>query len=270
MGCLAPPLTKVPKGKWFCPLCERDGVAQNEDFSNSAEPPTYPERTSHRRAPFEAPSEEEGGSDSVSEDGHADEPKLEKKGPRRSSSRLGKQSISIAETRSQACDICAMRIDAEDDVLVVCSECGVPVHKECYGLRVVPKGTWTCEACVSGPRRSICVLCTKTGGALKRLSDKSNVQYAHVACALWLPGTAFQDERYRRGILVESVDKNLFSLKCCLCKQKGGTCVCCEHQGCPKSFHVSCGLKDAAFKVGMFVDLEGKKHICCDSHAPHP
>ena len=54
--------------------------------------------------------------------------------------------------------------------MVFCDSCNLCVHQACYGLPSLPQGGWLCRACTVGQgRHTSCVLCSSTGGALKRV-----------------------------------------------------------------------------------------------------
>ncbi len=58
------------------------------------------------------------------------------------------------------CDICLLP-DADDgNEMVFCERCNACVHQNCYGISVVPNGTWLCKSC-SILRRPACLLCPK-------------------------------------------------------------------------------------------------------------
>ena len=55
----------------------------------------------------------------------------------------------------------------------------------CYGIRFIPDGNWLCRPCMQGVHNPECVLCPKTGGAMKPIRyskiDLSTVVYCNVA-----------------------------------------------------------------------------------------
>lgn len=58
------------------------------------------------------------------------------------------------------CDICLLP-DADDgNEMVFCERCNCCVHQNCYGIPVIPSGTWLCRPC-SIVRRPACILCPK-------------------------------------------------------------------------------------------------------------
>ena len=64
------------------------------------------------------------------------------------------------EDEEIVCDICLLP-DADDgNEMVFCERCNACVHQNCYGISVVPNGTWLCKPC-SILRRPACLLCPK-------------------------------------------------------------------------------------------------------------
>lgn len=83
----------------------------------------------------------------------------------------------------------------------------------------------------------MCCLCPMRGGALKRTSDSS---WAHILCALLLPGVTFKDAINKDPINVLTIKPNIVKQQCCYCGQKDGACLSCNE--CGNLFHPSCGL----------------------------
>lgn len=59
----------------------------------------------------------------------------------------------------------------DEDMIVFCGLCNVPVHQSCYGIEQLPDEDWICHNCtIFGLKRGLmltCVLCPKRGGAMK-------------------------------------------------------------------------------------------------------
>ena len=78
--------------------------------------------------------------------------------------------------------------DYEDDNLIVyCSICHITVHQKCYGINVIPKDDWICQACkIYGSNIDItknleCVLCPVKGGAMKPCTlKKTSMFYSYL------------------------------------------------------------------------------------------
>lgn len=48
---------------------------------------------------------------------------------------------------SAVCQICFDGSVWEDNEIVFCSDCDVPVHQVCYGVKTIPFGDWRCAVC---------------------------------------------------------------------------------------------------------------------------
>src|SRR3569833_4528789 len=69
------------------------------------------------------------------------------------------------------CSICNSGDYEDEDLIVFCGNCNIPVHQSCYGIDQLPEGDWLCYQCdLFGFKRGLmvqCMLCPKKGGALK-------------------------------------------------------------------------------------------------------
>lgn len=59
----------------------------------------------------------------------------------------------------------------DEDMIVFCGLCNLPVHQSCYGIEQLPEEDWICYNCMTfGLKRGIlisCAMCPKKGGAMK-------------------------------------------------------------------------------------------------------
>jgi hypothetical protein len=96
--------------------------------------------------------------------------------------------------RRECCQVC---FDESSIPSLKCSTCSIPVHEQCYlGCERVPttqRTTWQCDPCsLSLETRELgCQLCPVSGGAFKRAACGATFQWAHLACAILIPGAAF-------------------------------------------------------------------------------
>ena len=139
------------------------------------------------------------------------------------------------------------------------------VHQLCYGISIIPEGPWLCAkcaCCIQGSsmlasRRDArlhgCVCCICGGQSAPRdAATKPTTcgRWAHVACALHFPGTAFGDPFTRSPITsVLRIPIANFKMPCSLCKRQEGACVPCTSPGCKQAFHVQCALTDNAARA---------------------
>ncbi|XP_012165307.3 lysine-specific demethylase 4C [Bombus terrestris] len=153
-------------------------------------------------------------------------------------------------------------VEPENDKILRCRECHVTVHASCYGITVLPTDlrNWACDKCKAGKTQVMCCLCPMRGGALKRTSDGN---WAHILCALLLPGVTFKDAINKDPINVLTIKPDNVKQQCCYCGQKDGACLKCSH--CSNLFHPSCGLvSGATFTIPVYNSPE--LQVTCDGH----
>ncbi|KZC04861.1 putative lysine-specific demethylase 4B [Dufourea novaeangliae] len=153
-------------------------------------------------------------------------------------------------------------VEPDNDKLLRCRECHVTVHASCYGVTVVPTDirNWACDKCKAGKTQVMCCLCPMRGGAVKRTSDSN---WAHILCALLLPGVTFKDAVNKDPINVLTIRPDIVNQLCCYCGQKDGACLNCSQ--CTHLFHPSCGLiSGATFTIPVYNSLEIQ--VTCDGH----
>lgn len=77
----------------------------------------------------------------------------------------------IGAQEDAQCVICNSGDYEDEDMIVFCGLCNIPVHQSCYGIDHLPEEDWICYNCqVFGLKRGLminCVLCPKKGGAMK-------------------------------------------------------------------------------------------------------
>lgn len=161
------------------------------------------------------------------------------------------------------CSVCSEDKAFDDNPLVYCDgrNCNVAVHKACYGIRVVPKGSWYCNKCVAIKKnpnaKVICELCPSKDGALK---PTENGNWAHVVCALFIPEVTFVDVDTMEPIKLNEIPPDRFKKVCYICEEKNrepkvsiyGACMTCKKGGCKLGFHVTC-----AQNVGLLCEEAG-------------
>ncbi|XP_063284739.1 uncharacterized protein LOC134570713 isoform X2 [Pelobates fuscus] len=106
----------------------------------------------------------------------------------------------------------------------------------------------------------------KDSGELLKLPDDTVI--AHYKCMLFSPKTftSHSSESVLRGFNVKSVKKEIKrgkTVKCCLCKEYGGT-IGCNIKACRRTYHYSC-VKEAGGKY-INDDIKEKYEIYCSEH----
>ena len=174
------------------------------------------------------------------------------------------------------CEICGEGDWDDDNNIIFCDSCDLAVHQVCYGAgaRNIPTGDdpWYCDVCrFSGNKRGgrsakqECILCPHTSGALKRTSDS---RWAHINCALWVPGVQFLDPEGRDIIHPFGVNEKRLDLICSLCKQPGGACIQCKAPRCLTAFHVTCAQRKGLHMVEKEKDDHVEFVAFCEKHRP--
>ncbi|XP_015122573.1 lysine-specific demethylase 4A isoform X2 [Diachasma alloeum] len=154
-------------------------------------------------------------------------------------------------------------VEPENDKLLRCRECHVTVHASCYGITVLPTDlpNWACDKCKAGMIQVMCCLCPMRGGAVKRTSDS---RWAHILCALLIPGVTFKDPVNKDPINVLTIKADLVRQRCSCCDQRDGVCLGCHV--CGALFHPSCGLvTGATFIIPAYNSQE--LQVTCYGHA---
>lgn len=200
---------------------------------------------------------------------------------------------------SRPCCVCRSGENMQD--VILCSNCGLNVHKQCYGVplkKLSGSKPWNCDRCLNdlNPIYSTdysCVMCpsknfrydeTLSGSQSQfpdLLKNTAENQWCHLVCALF-------DSDCKVGSL--NTNSPIFNCKlsnhtarCTLCNYQGGSLTKCEL--CDDMMHVSCAqnLKDhftgfflqpcdlkekACVQLQDFISGVPKPLIVCDQH-PH-
>ena len=81
-----------------------------------------------------------------------------------------KQRVQLAQDDA-CCAICGSGDYEDDDQIVFCVHCNMPVHQSCFGIEKLPEIDWMCYNCLTfGIKKGMmvkCFLCPKRGGSMK-------------------------------------------------------------------------------------------------------
>ena len=151
--------------------------------------------------------------------------------------------------------------DDERDEIMQCSSCRMNIHESCYGVSAskLPGDDFVCILCQAGMQGQVrCALCRQVTseakkGAFKPVQEESRLRrdrgaWAHIACALWVPGCGFAavgiDSRAEvTGIDYLSDELYNKSTTCALCNNREGVKMKCFNTYCEIHFHPLCGLR---------------------------
>ncbi|ORD93871.1 BRPF1 [Enterospora canceri] len=153
------------------------------------------------------------------------------------------------------CDICGYSDDSNENKMVVCQGCGIPVHQSCYGVGEFTKA-WLCKKCEEGEFDSVCGFCTEKDGILKKTDQN---EWIHAICAICNPTICFLNDTLKEP--VDMTNYEPVNGKCVLCKKKSNDLMECSFLGCENAFHVTCacGL--------LYIDIDNST-IYCKKHFP--
>eukprot|EP00826_Nyctotherus_ovalis_P020439 TRINITY_DN16418_c0_g2_i5.p1 TRINITY_DN16418_c0_g2~~TRINITY_DN16418_c0_g2_i5.p1 ORF type:complete len:506 (-),score=107.70 TRINITY_DN16418_c0_g2_i5:260-1654(-) len=237
--------------------------------------------------------------------------KLEKSSPMKgkeslqsSAVRLGKQSYLQSQLSPDdvPCQACNDGDYEEDNLIVICADCGISVHQKCYGIRTLPASDWICDVCLRfGPSQGKllrCPLCPIRGGAMKQtavsvanLHVQLNMKmldckqeltaeelaneprperfWIHLSCGYWLPELGFNLVN-REITRFEKLDARRLELTCGVCGQRrAGYCVQCSKGNCHIGFHVECARLAGLHMEFVLNDVEsGVNLVFCERHRP--
>lgn len=167
---------------------------------------------------------------------------------------------------TRPCMVCMTRTPGDEQLR--CSNCGVNVHKACYGITAEqPYTTWTCDPCSNDEQPAIsalygCVLCP-----VRELNHEGSINgdpkarpdavkrtfgdnWAHVRCSIWIDSLVFGDIHTMQpiegiGSIASSTNK-----PCRFCGSQTNFCLECPH--CDHVFHVGCADKyEYQFKIEL-------------------
>jgi hypothetical protein len=170
------------------------------------------------------------------------------------------------------CEICGECDTSNCNVIVLCDDCDLAVHQECYGVPHIPEGPWLCRACTE--KKTIegfkprCMLCPWPGGALRKTNDH---RWVHSLCAHLVPETSITFAPSDPYDLVDvcTLQSDRAKLRCVLCRGDpksesfgNGYPVQCSSKLCHVAFHPMC-----ARAAGWSVDYSNQKYFCC-RHTP--
>lgn len=170
------------------------------------------------------------------------------------------------------CEICGESDTSNCNVIVLCDDCDLAVHQECYGVPHIPEGPWLCRPCseknltgFAGGFTAKCMLCPWPGGAMRKTTDH---RWVHSLCAHLVPETAITFTASDPHDLVDTctLQSDRAKLRCVLCrgdpKVDLGYPAQCGSKACHVAFHPMC-----ARSAGWTVQYSTQKAYC-NKHTP--
>ncbi|XP_024368681.2 uncharacterized protein [Physcomitrium patens] len=104
------------------------------------------------------------------------------------------------------------------------------------------------------------------------LKDVAAKQWAHMVCALWMPGTRCLNMGTMGVFDVSNVNASLRKMLCSICHRRGGACIQCRVPNCSTPIHVWCAhekgllqseiVQDGSNRVGFFGKCQTHGDYC--------
>ncbi|XP_026193297.1 PHD finger protein rhinoceros, partial [Cyclospora cayetanensis] len=134
----------------------------------------------------------------------------------------------ILEELSEApgkCDVCGGAEATEENAILFCDACDVPVHLNCYGVEAVPPGDWYCDYCQDVLRQEVAAAEAAAGEA-----SQPAAAAAKAAMASHLPAPSSSSSSSSRGSRSTKMrpqeDLHAPFPRCCwLCPRRSGALV---------------------------------------------
>lgn len=147
----------------------------------------------------------------------------------------------LSNAEEETCAICNSPESFEDNLIVICSQCELAVHANCYKIGSIPEGDWLCEPCKNGVSSPVCCLCLQGKGAMYRAEyTESAVQWAHITCAELLPSATHIVTTASDALIQLTQGFTNSPFPCSLCGLTGGKLLNCDYKCCFAKFHPSC------------------------------
>lgn len=178
---------------------------------------------------------------------------------------------SIQFDDSVFCEVCKDIYSEPDNEMIFCDSCNICVHQSCFGISTIPQGDWLCSPCKANCLTPVCLLCMQGGGAFKSTLQG---EWVHIFCALWIPEVGFGNvEKMAPITRIKQIPASRWSLTCCFCQERVGTCIQCSEKTCFVSFHPTCAYVNQCHMMTSFGTIESELDIVrnftyCLKHTP--
>ncbi|XP_071942117.1 PHD finger protein 14-like [Antedon mediterranea] len=177
------------------------------------------------------------------------------------------------------CDVCLGEVSKDNDEIIECDNCGIPVHESCYGDDSEDTSSvetdsstepWFCDLCKAGIDKPSCELCPNTGGIFK---ETDAGKWVHLVCALYIGGVAFGDvEKLSPVTLSELQPSKWGARQCCYCEDERfsytGVCIPCDAGMCRNYSHATCAQRAGLLsEASPEEDIADPFYTYCKLHA---
>mmetsp|Transcript_11232 Transcript_11232/g.15137 ORF Transcript_11232/g.15137 Transcript_11232/m.15137 type:complete len:109 (+) Transcript_11232:1028-1354(+) len=99
-------------------------------------------------------------------------------------------------------------------------------------------------------------MCNDLSGAMIDLKTR---EWVHHTCINWHNEVWFETTDKDLHNFSGTLDYSRFGLECSICKEKQGSCISCDFNGCKKNFHVRCAIKSRF--IMSYAEMEKKLKV---------
>lgn len=161
----------------------------------------------------------------------------------------------ILEIDDDFCDVCTYKGD-QNDPLLICQGCGIPVHRDCYGSSFSEEEFFLCQRCIYYNIDTKCIFCHSNDGIVK---ITENCNFGHILCVLFDPSLDFDNQNSKEPIYLKNYKK--VTDQCVFCKKDFGTKIECSYGLCMNVYHLCCSLDK------VYYDIKNQISYCAE-HDP--
>lgn len=206
----------------------------------------------------------------------------------------------VVEDGYETCGVCLDPWGYDDNQILYCDGCDLPVHQHCYGVPEIPEGDWFCQACTAQLKKlngkngdytikpqkhewwgstKECVLCTQQPKKIKwalsevmgKRGDKDK-RFCHVLCAQYVSETWFKDNANCSKVEnIDNIQPRRRHGTCSFCGDSDGVKVLCSIKSCTECFHAPCGLAWGCEldDIAAITDKYSNRVVYCIKHRPN-
>ncbi|XP_033099268.1 PHD finger protein 14-like [Anneissia japonica] len=177
------------------------------------------------------------------------------------------------------CAVCLGEVSKDNDEIIECDNCGIPVHESCYGDDSEDSSSvetesstepWFCDVCKAGVVNPSCELCPNIGGIFK---ETDAAKWVHLVCALYIGGVAFGDVDKLSPVTLSELQPSKWGAReCCYCEDERfsytGVCIPCDAGMCRNYCHATCAQRAGLLsEASPEEDIADPFYTYCKLHA---
>ena len=182
-----------------------DQTVDKNDHQNSKK--DYDEISNVSKSPSDDRSDYELESNKEESNNSKNNKESKEKEEKKATPKLGFDEVIMKEFADSSNDqnvvwcICQEGECSDDNEIIFCSTCWIPIHQFCYGSEIqdwIPEGEWNWQRCQYWLDQKIhatkikCAYCVNLKGAMKMISYN---KWAHIVWVNWIPEIWFKDDK---------------------------------------------------------------------------